>query len=121
MMRTRFTSYESYADAALEDIFRAKELENVLKMKADHLGTAYFEMGPEGKFTEKALPLEVQGSPVFAMAETGEPWTSRGRAFSVNFPSGPISKYAVPRWSAFIFRTFSSSFARNISSKAASA
>lgn len=68
MMRTRFTSYESYADAALEDIFRAKELENVLKMKADHLGTAYFEMGPEGKFTEKALPLEVQGSPVFAMA-----------------------------------------------------
>src|SRR5690606_11485005 len=68
MMRTRITSYESYADAALEDIFRAKELENVLKMKADHLGTAYFEMGPEGKFTEKALPLEVQGSSVFAMA-----------------------------------------------------
>ena len=68
MMRTRFNNYESYADATIEDIFSAKELENVGRMEANHLSTAYFEIGADGKFREKPLPLEVQSSPVFAIA-----------------------------------------------------
>jgi len=68
MMRTRFNNYESYADAGINDIFSTKELENVGRMEANHLSTAYFEMGADGKFREKPLPLEVQSSPVFAIA-----------------------------------------------------
>jgi hypothetical protein len=67
MTRTRFNNYESYADATLEDIFSAKELENVGHMEANHLATSYFEMGTDGKFQEKPLPLEAQSSPVFAI------------------------------------------------------
>ena len=68
MMRTRFNNYESYADAGINDIFSTKELENVGRMEANHLSTTYFEMDASGKFQERPLPLEVQSSPVFAIA-----------------------------------------------------
>jgi len=68
MMRTRFTNYAAYADAGLEEVFSEKELENVGHKEANHLATSYFVMDSSGKFQEKALPLEVQSSPVFAIA-----------------------------------------------------
>ena len=67
MMRTRFTNYESYADATLEDIFSTEELEGAGYLEANFLKTAYFESNATGKFKEKPLPLQAQSSPIFAI------------------------------------------------------
>jgi len=67
MVRNRFPDYKSYADAQLEDIFTEKELEGVQYLKANELKTLYFEGSGNGKFQEKALPVEVQSSPVFTI------------------------------------------------------
>jgi hypothetical protein len=67
MLRTRFTSYESYADATINSIFSKEEMKEVGRLSANYLKTAYFE-GTAGKFKEKELPLEVQYSPVYAMS-----------------------------------------------------
>jgi hypothetical protein len=67
IMRTRFTDYKSYADAALKDIFTPVELKDVKHLKANYLKTVYFESGADGKFHEKELPQQVQISPVFTI------------------------------------------------------
>ncbi|MEJ7679177.1 MAG: FG-GAP-like repeat-containing protein [Segetibacter sp.] len=67
IMRTRFVDYKSYADATLKDIFTSEELDNAMHLKANYLKTAYFEMGKDGKFHEKMLPLQAQYSPVFTI------------------------------------------------------
>ena len=63
-LRRKFTSYKSYADATLEDIFSEAELKDASRLKATHLATAYFE-NVNGHFEEKALPIEAQFSPVY--------------------------------------------------------
>ncbi len=67
IMRTRFQDYKTYAEATLKDIFTAEELEGSKRLSANYLKTAYFESGAEGKFILRALPLEVQSSPVFTI------------------------------------------------------
>ena len=67
IMRTRFTDYKSYADATLKDIFTAEELKDTGHLQANYLKTAYFEAGANGKFHEKALPLQAQFSPIFTI------------------------------------------------------
>ena len=63
-LRRKFTSYKSYADATLEDIFTEAELKDASRLKATHLATTYFE-NVNGHFEEKALPIEAQFSPVY--------------------------------------------------------
>jgi hypothetical protein len=65
--RMKFPDYKSYADATLKDIFTGEELRGAGYLKADHLATSYFQSGSDGKFHEKALPLQAQFAPVFAM------------------------------------------------------
>jgi hypothetical protein len=67
IMRTRFQDYKSYADATVKEIFTADELKGVKELKSNYLKTAYFESTAAGKFAEKALPLEVQVSPVYTI------------------------------------------------------
>ena len=67
MMRTRYASYESYADATLRDIFTPEELKGAKQLSANYLQTAYFEGGANGKFVEKPLPIQVQFAPVYAI------------------------------------------------------
>lgn len=67
MMRTRFPDYKSYADARLENIFTAEELEGASHLQANELKTLYFEGGTNGRFKAKELPLEVQSAPVFTI------------------------------------------------------
>lgn len=67
-MRTRFTDYKSYADATLKDIFSEDELKDAGLLQANYLQTAYFASGKDGRFYQKALPLQVQFSPVYAIA-----------------------------------------------------
>jgi hypothetical protein len=66
-MRTRFTDYKSYANAGMKDIFTEVEMKDAKHLQATHLNTTYFETGADGKFHEKALPLQVQYSPVFTI------------------------------------------------------
>ena len=67
IMRTRFTDYKGYADATLKDIFTAEELKDAGHLQANYLKTAYFEAGANGKFHEKALPLQAQFSPIYTI------------------------------------------------------
>jgi hypothetical protein len=62
-MRKKFTSYQSYADATLEDIFSPDELKDAAKLEANILETVLFE-NRENLFTPVALPLQAQYSPV---------------------------------------------------------
>jgi len=66
-MRTRFGDYKSYADAGLKDIFTSDELDGATHLKANYLQTAFFERGADGKFHEKALPLQAQYAPIFTI------------------------------------------------------
>ncbi|MFC5410970.1 VCBS repeat-containing protein [Larkinella bovis] len=67
IMRTRFPDYKSYADATMTDIFTEEERKDAQRLEANYLKTAYFESTASGTFREKALPMEVQTSPVFAL------------------------------------------------------
>ena len=63
-LRKKFTSYKSYADATLEDIFSEAELKDASRLKATHLATTYFE-NVNGHFVERTLPIQAQFSPVY--------------------------------------------------------
>ncbi|GAB3013284.1 VCBS repeat-containing protein [Cyclobacterium sediminis] len=65
-MRTRFTDYETFAEAGLENIFSKEDIASAAHLKANHLETSLFINGKEGmKYVP--LPLETQISPVFAI------------------------------------------------------
>ncbi|GGM78365.1 hypothetical protein GCM10010967_07570 [Dyadobacter beijingensis] len=67
IMRTRFQDYKSYADATVKEVFTKEELEGARELRANYLQTAYFERNGTAKFSEKALPLQVQISPVYTI------------------------------------------------------
>jgi enediyne biosynthesis protein E4 len=64
VLRKRFTTYESYADIALTDIFTKDELANAGHLQANHMETTLFLSGANEKFQEATLPIEVQYSPI---------------------------------------------------------
>lgn len=66
--RPKFTSYDSYSNATLTDIFGEDELKNAKKLEANYLKTAFFVQNKEGKFKEKSLPIEAQFAPIFTIA-----------------------------------------------------
>lgn len=65
-MRSKFTTYASYANATLRDIFSASDLRDAPVLKATVLETIYLE-NANGKFVEHLLPNSAQFAPVFAM------------------------------------------------------
>lgn len=67
IMRTRFPDYKSYADASVKEIFTPDELKGATTLRANCFRTVYFESGPDGKFIEKQLPVEVQVAPVYTV------------------------------------------------------
>ena len=67
MLRSRFSSYEQYAEATIEDVFTEEELEEAKKLEADFLKTTLFINDGEGTLRKKPLPIEVQFAPVFAI------------------------------------------------------
>lgn len=69
-MRKKFTSYKTYADATMKDIFSADELKNANVLSATNLATSYFE-NQNGKFVLRDLPLQTQFSPVYKIV-TGD-------------------------------------------------
>lgn len=63
-LRRKFTSYKSYADAVIDDVFSADELKDAMKLSATELRTILF-INDNGKFTERTLPIQAQFSPVY--------------------------------------------------------
>jgi hypothetical protein len=63
-MRRKFTSYRSYADATITDIFPADELKSATHLKTTCLETIIFE-NKDGVFFPRSMPLQAQFSPVY--------------------------------------------------------
>jgi enediyne biosynthesis protein E4 len=65
-MRSKFTTYASYAKARLTDIFSKSDLKDASVLKATTLQSMYFE-NAGGKFLPRTLPGPAQFSPIYAM------------------------------------------------------
>jgi hypothetical protein len=63
-MRKKFTSYKSYADAVMTDLFTADELKDARVLTTTNLGTTYLE-NRNGRFFPHPLPVQAQFSPVY--------------------------------------------------------
>lgn len=63
-MRRKFTSYKSYADAGLTDVFSAEELKDAMKLQATELETMLF-INENGSFIPRKLPIQAQFAPVY--------------------------------------------------------
>ncbi len=68
MMRGKFTDYKSYADATIQDVFSAEQLQGAGHLTANTLSTTYLLSDKTGKLHEKALPAEAQFSPIFTIS-----------------------------------------------------
>ncbi|HTI57706.1 VCBS repeat-containing protein [Mucilaginibacter sp.] len=62
-MRKKFPSYKAYADATISDIFSSDELSKAGKLVVNTTETTLY-INHDGKFTQAALPVEAQFSPV---------------------------------------------------------
>jgi len=66
-LRSKYTSFDSYADATMETIFNSKELADARKKVLNHLSTSLFLSNAAGKYEVKALPIQVQYAPIHAI------------------------------------------------------
>nr|MBI1229853.1 RNA-binding protein [Cytophagales bacterium] len=66
-MRSKFTSYESFANAKLSDILSKQQLERAQELKVTTLNSVYLE-NAKGKLTVHQLPMEAQMAPVYAIS-----------------------------------------------------
>jgi len=66
-LRARFTTYASFADVTIEQIFKPEELSAAGHLVADHAETTFFLSQPDGKLKAVSLPPEVQFAPVHAI------------------------------------------------------
>ena len=64
-LRSKFTSYESYADKTFETIFAGEALKTAKKLKADHMETTLFLSTGTGGYKLGSLPLQAQYAPVY--------------------------------------------------------
>jgi hypothetical protein len=69
-LRQRFPTYDSYADATIEDILTPEQLQSAKKLSANYFETTYFE-NDNGVFKAKHLPLQANFFPVYAI-NTGD-------------------------------------------------
>lgn len=61
----RFSSYEAYAKATLDEVLTDQERRQARSLRVDDLKTRLFVMGESGLFQKQTLPVQVQYSPVF--------------------------------------------------------
>ncbi len=67
IFRKRFTTYKSYADATLPDIFKVEELSSFGHLRANHMETTFFKSRADGKFQVVPLPVQAQYAPVYSI------------------------------------------------------
>jgi len=64
--KSKYTTYESFADETIGDIFTEEELANANKLKINELKTSVF-VSQDGKYKKVDLPVEAQFAPVYAI------------------------------------------------------
>lgn len=64
-MRSKFTSYESYADATMNDIFDKGELNKANKLLANHMKTTLLLSNDSGGYSIAQLPAQAQYAPIY--------------------------------------------------------
>ncbi len=67
MLKKRFTTYDAYATATLNDLFTADELSDAKRLTATELKTLYLASTPAGTLVENKLPMAAQVAPVFTL------------------------------------------------------
>ncbi|MEZ4995684.1 MAG: FG-GAP-like repeat-containing protein, partial [Saprospiraceae bacterium] len=67
-LRSRYTTFESYANAGIGDIFASEELRGAGHLEADYMKTAMFLSGADGRLQVAGLPPEAQYAPVYTIA-----------------------------------------------------
>lgn len=67
-LRQKFPDYQSYAEAGIEDILSAEEIQKARKLKAETFSSVVLENKGSGTFSWHELPVEAQFSPVYAIA-----------------------------------------------------
>ncbi|HMG89490.1 MAG TPA: VCBS repeat-containing protein, partial [Chryseolinea sp.] len=63
-LRKRYTTFASYADITLADIFKPEELNGSGHLRVNHMETTFFSGDSTGKFTAMSLPVQAQYAPV---------------------------------------------------------
>jgi len=66
-LRSRFTNYESFASATMQDIFISEQLQSAKKLTANHMETTLFRLNEDGKFEPAELPVQAQYAPVYCI------------------------------------------------------
>ncbi len=66
-LRQRFPTYDSYANATIEDILTPEQLKSARQLSTNYFETTYFENN-NGVFEAKKLPLQANFFPVFAIS-----------------------------------------------------
>ncbi len=66
-LRQRFPTYDSYANATIEDILTPEQLKTAKQLSANYFETTYFENN-KGVFEARKLPLQANFFPVYAIS-----------------------------------------------------
>lgn len=66
-IRKKFNTYGEYGEATVPEMFSEEEMEGATILSANWMKTAIIENLGEGKFKLKALPIEAQLAPVYAI------------------------------------------------------
>lgn len=70
-IKKKYSSYESYANQTINDIFSPEELKDALLLKASCFASCYLENKGNNQFTLTPLPREAQFSPIYGI-HTGD-------------------------------------------------
>jgi enediyne biosynthesis protein E4 len=66
-LRSKFTNYESYSEAKLNDIFTKDQLSKASVLTANELRSVYLE-NKGGSFVAHSLPMQAQFTPIYAIS-----------------------------------------------------
>ncbi|PCJ98731.1 MAG: RNA-binding protein [Flavobacteriaceae bacterium] len=65
--KSKYTSYDSYSNATMADVFNQDELKSAKRLEANHMETTLFLSKPDAKFEISPLPIQAQYSSVNAI------------------------------------------------------
>ncbi|XOV91387.1 MAG: VCBS repeat-containing protein [Bacteroidota bacterium] len=65
--KSKYTTYKSFADETIHDIFSDEELNKAKHLEVNELKTAIFLSNNEGKYNRASLPQEAQFAPVYTI------------------------------------------------------
>ena len=98
-IKVRFNTYQKYAKASFEEIFKEPELENIQVLKSHIFESCYIENKGNGQFELCPLPLEVQVAPLndFLIKD----WNGDGHLDALVIGNAYNTEVSIGRYDAF--------------------